>query len=77
MKEPADPIKINEHISAYTQPTHLIFGTVKDIFSIKNEMRRLSISGDMVILFLSDPAVFATTQNFKVVSTLKNVTSIT
>ena len=45
--------------------THTLFGIVKDIFSIfyrtKNQVRGLCIGRDTVILFVSDPAVFATT----------------
>ena len=43
------------HISAYTQPTHFIVGTIKDadiiFYSTKNQVRGLCVGGDMVILF--------------------------
>ena len=48
----------NEKIenSAYTQPTHVIFGMVKDADNIyyctKNQVRELCVVRDMVILFL-------------------------
>ena len=42
--------------SAYTQPTHQIFGVVKDAENIYHctqyQMRRLCVGGDMVIVFL-------------------------
>ena len=41
--------------SAYTQPTHLIFGMVKDAANIyyctKNQVGGLCVGGDIVILF--------------------------
>ena len=50
------------HISAYTQPTHFIFGRVIDIVSIfyltKNEVRGLCVGGDMAILFFCHFAEF-------------------
>ena len=58
----------NHHISVYTQPTHLILGTVKDtgskdtgsiFYRTKNQMRELCAGGNTVIFFFSDPAVFA------------------
>ena len=54
----------NDHIFAYTQPTHWIFRTVKDIVSIfyrtKSLVRRLCVGGDMIIFlrpggFCNDP----------------------
>ena len=58
--------KRNDHISAYTTPTHFIFGTeyIDSIFyRTKNQVRwRLCVDGDMVILFLvrsTDPAKIA------------------
>ena len=44
--------------AAYTQPTHLIFGSGIDIVSIfyrtKNQVRGLCVGGDMSILFFGD-----------------------
>ena len=44
----------------------MIFGTAKDtnniFYSTKNQVNGLCVGGDMVILFLSDPAVFTLTQ---------------
>ena len=41
-------------MSAYTQPTHLIFGKVKNTdniyYSTKNQVRGLCVGGDLVIL---------------------------
>ena len=52
-------------ISAYTQPTHFIFGRVIDIVSIfyhtKDQVRGLCVGGDMAILFVCPFAEF--TQN--------------
>ena len=46
-----------------------MFCTGKDIVSIfdrtKNQMRRLCVGGDMLILYFSDPAVFATIGYFQ------------
>ena len=38
-------------ISAYTTPTHLIFGTENICYSTKNQGRGLCVGGDMTILF--------------------------
>ena len=42
----------------------MIFGMIKDADNIdyctKNQVRWLCVGGDIVILFVSDPAVFAT-----------------
>ena len=42
--------KQNDHISAYTKPTHLIFGTVIDIVNIfyhtKNQVGGLCVGGN-------------------------------
>ena len=50
-------------MTAYTQPTYVIFGMVKDadniyyMYCAKNQVRGLCAGGDMVIIFFSDPAV--------------------
>ena len=45
--------QINDHISAYTTPTHTLFGTVEDIARVfdrfKNQVRGLCVRGDIII----------------------------
>ena len=68
--------KQNGHISAYTQPTDLFFGTIKDTNNIfygsKNQVRRLCVGGDMVILFFSDPVVLQTS-TLQFITTKKSI----
>ena len=60
-------------ISAYTQPTHLIFGTVIDIVNIfyhtENQVAGLCVGGDMDFIFWFVPwsnwSLTAHPENFK------------
>ena len=59
--------------------THTLdFGMVKDtaciFYHTKKQMRGLCVGGDMVILFFSDPAVFATAHTLRIECNIANIT---